>query len=70
MKIKRLKNIIGLCACEGCPNHFEILVKVEFKNKKDKPVYTPFKLRKFRLCEDCAAELIDELAQRMKVIEE
>lgn len=58
MRIHRLKNIIGLCACEGCRNKHEDCISIKLNNEKTgKTVKTPFNLRKFCLCNDCTIEL-------------
>ncbi len=59
MRIHRLKNIIGLCASEGCRNKFEDCLSFKFNNEKTgKTVKAPFNLRRFCLCSDCTIEII------------
>lgn len=68
MVIHRLKNLIGLCACEGCSSRFTgTTIELSFTSQETgRPVKAPFNLRRFRLCEDCTWELMDGLAKLKK----
>lgn len=61
MNIIRIKNFIGLCACEGCRKHFKICVELKFKKIGGNIVKPPFYLRRFWLCEDHTWEISHEL---------
>lgn len=52
MSIKRYKNLIGLCACEGCRNRFINCITIRFEKKGGKIVKAPFNIRRFWCCED------------------
>lgn len=36
MKIIRVKNLIGLCACEGCKKRFRNCIELKFEKKAEK----------------------------------
>ena len=33
MTIKRIKNFIGLCACEGCRKRFRVCIEIKFEKR-------------------------------------
>ena len=49
MKIRKIKNKFGLCACQGCMNFIKIKIEI-----KDSPEWGVIQTKnKFWICRDC-----------------
>lgn len=69
MNIKRIKNFIGLCACEGCRKRLENCIEIKFNKKGGKTVKPPFNVRRFWLCDDHTWEMGHEIIKAGGVYE-
>lgn len=61
MRIKRVKNFIGLCACEGCRKRLINHIEIKFEKRGGKTVKPPFNVRRFWVCEDHTWELANDI---------
>lgn len=57
MEIKRIKNILGWCACKDCKERATVYCTIKGKNKKGKTKL----VRRFFICPDHAAEIAVKL---------
>ena len=69
MKILRVKNFIGLCACEGCRKRIENRISIKFHKKGGKTINPPFNVRRFWLCDDHTWEMGREILKAGGVYE-
>ena len=58
MRINKFKNCIGLCACKGCFNFFDIKCEIELEKEDGTKVIG----KKFSVCSDCAFDLVKDIA--------
>ncbi len=69
MTIKRVKNFIGLCACEGCRKRFKVCIEITINKKGGKTVKPPFNIRRFWLCDDHTWDITHEILKAGGVYE-
>lgn len=70
MTVKRVKNFIGLCACEGCKKCFKVCIDIKFNKKGVKTVKPPFNVRRFWLCDDHTWDLSHEILKAGGVLDD
>lgn len=60
MEIKRIKNLIGRCACVDCKERATVLLTIQGKNKKG----LNKTIKRFFICQDHAADIAVELTKK------